>query len=240
MPEPQKNARRYRALPTNLCCERCASRDELLGVQIDAAINSGNSGGPAFNESGQCIGIAFQSMAGSGDAENIGYVIPTAIVDHFLADYDANGCYTGFPALGLCWQTMESPDLRRAFGMAKDEKGVLVRRVAKAGAASGQLQPRDVVLTVDGIPVANDGTVTFRDEERINFSYLVSGAQCCLCWPRNSKCSSASNVLQDTSSMTRCQFRSCEMETALSLTSLSSRGHLWCRSISKAKRRHIS
>lgn len=35
---------------------------ELLGVQIDAAINSGNSGGPAFNNAGQCVGIAFQSL----------------------------------------------------------------------------------------------------------------------------------------------------------------------------------
>jgi S1-C subfamily serine protease len=44
---------------------------ELLGVQIDAAINSGNSGGPVFNGLGECVGIAFQSM--TGEVENIGY-----------------------------------------------------------------------------------------------------------------------------------------------------------------------
>ena len=52
---------------------------ELLGIQVSAAINSGNSGGPCFNAGGECVGVAFQSMAGS-DAENIGYVIPTPVV----------------------------------------------------------------------------------------------------------------------------------------------------------------
>ncbi len=33
---------------------------DLLALQIDAAINGGNSGGPVFNRSGQCVGIAFQ------------------------------------------------------------------------------------------------------------------------------------------------------------------------------------
>ena len=49
---------------------------ELLAIQIDAAINSGNSGGPAFNSAGLCVGIAFQSLK-DGDSENIGYVIPS-------------------------------------------------------------------------------------------------------------------------------------------------------------------
>ena len=38
------------------------STSDLLGVQIDAAINAGNSGGPSFNNKGECVGVAFQSM----------------------------------------------------------------------------------------------------------------------------------------------------------------------------------
>lgn len=39
-----------------------------------------------FNEVGECVGIAFQSLSGS-DAENIGYVIPTPVIQHFLTDF---------------------------------------------------------------------------------------------------------------------------------------------------------
>lgn len=64
-----------------------------------------------FNELGEVVGIAFQSYAGS-DAENIGYVIPTPVINHFLDDYERNGTFTGFPALGVQWQRMESAALR--------------------------------------------------------------------------------------------------------------------------------
>ena len=67
---------------------------DMIHVQIDAAINSGNSGGPAFNDKGHCVGIAFQSLKHE-DAENIGYVIPTPVIMHFIQDYEKNGAYTG-------------------------------------------------------------------------------------------------------------------------------------------------
>ncbi|CAN6178653.1 unnamed protein product [Urochloa humidicola] len=146
---------------------------ELLGLQIDAAINSGNSGGPAFNDKGKCVGIAFQSLKHE-DAENIGYVIPTPVINHFIEDYEKSGEYTGFPILGIEWQKMENPDLRKAMGMKSDQKGVRVRRVEPTAPESGCLQPSDIILSFDGIDIANDGTVPFRHGERIGFSYLVS------------------------------------------------------------------
>ncbi|KAI4389076.1 hypothetical protein MLD38_001340 [Melastoma candidum] len=146
---------------------------ELLGVQIDAAINSGNSGGPAFNDKGKCVGIAFQSLKHE-DAENIGYLIPTPVILHFIHDYEKNGSYTGFPILGVEWQKMENPDLRSSMGMKSDQKGVRVRRVEPTAPESNVLLPSDVILSFDGVNIANDGTVPFRHGERIGFSYLVS------------------------------------------------------------------
>ncbi|KAB1202453.1 Protease Do-like 9 [Morella rubra] len=146
---------------------------ELLGLQIDAAINSGNSGGPAFNNKGNCVGIAFQSLKHE-DAENIGYVIPTPVIMHFIQDYEKNGAYTGFPILGVEWQKMENPDLRTAMGMKPDQKGVRIRRIDPTAPESKVLEPSDIILSFDGVDIANDGTVPFRHGERIGFSYLVS------------------------------------------------------------------
>ncbi|CAA7407113.1 unnamed protein product [Spirodela intermedia] len=146
---------------------------ELLGLQIDAAINSGNSGGPAFNDKGKCVGIAFQSLKHE-DVENIGYVIPTPVILHFIRDYEKSGGYTGFPILGIEWQKMENPDLRKAMGMQPDQKGVRIRRVEPTAPESHLMKPSDILLSFDGIDIANDGTIPFRHGERIGFSYLVS------------------------------------------------------------------
>ncbi|KAL6541960.1 Protease Do-like 9 [Orobanche gracilis] len=146
---------------------------ELLGLQIDAALNSGNSGGPAFSDRGICVGIAFQSLK-QEDAENIGYVIPTPVITHFIQDFEKNGAYTGFPNIGFEWQKMENPDLRLAMRMKPDAKGVLVRRIYPTSPQYKVLKPSDIILSFDDSDIANDGTVPFRHGERIGFSYLVS------------------------------------------------------------------
>ena len=146
---------------------------ELLAVQIDAAINSGNSGGPVLSEHGDCIGIAFQSYAGS-DAENIGYVIPVPVIEHFLQDYEVHGTFTGFPSIGIQWQKMESEALRRSAGMLPGHHGVMIRNIQPIGDAAKKLEIGDILMSFDGIQVANDGTVPFRSGERIAFSYLTS------------------------------------------------------------------
>ncbi|KAG5567653.1 hypothetical protein RHGRI_003004 [Rhododendron griersonianum] len=145
---------------------------ELLGIQIDAAINPGNSGGPAFNDQGECIGVAFQVYR-SDDAENIGYVIPTTVVSHFLDDYKKNGKYSGFPCLGVLLQKLENPALRACLKVPSNE-GVLVRRVEPTSDAINVLKEGDVIVSFDGINVGCEGTVPFRSTERIAFRYLIS------------------------------------------------------------------
>lgn len=146
---------------------------QLLGIQIDAAINPGNSGGPAFNDDGNCVGVAFQSLSGE-DAENIGYIIPTPVISHFLKDFDTNGRYTGFPEVGCEWQNLENPHLRRQLRLPAEAKGILVKRVKPTSCTASHLVKGDVILKFDGVEIANDGTVPFRTCERISFTYLVT------------------------------------------------------------------
>jgi hypothetical protein len=64
--------------------------------------------------------VAFQVFR-SDEAENIGYVIPTTVVSHFLNDYQKNGKYTGFPCLGVLLQKLENPALRESLKVPSSE-----------------------------------------------------------------------------------------------------------------------
>ena len=149
------------------------SSKRLLAVQIDAAINPGNSGGPVFKD-GKIVGIAMQAMIHS---QNIGYMIPFPIIDHFLADLEDNETYNGFPSLGVEYHNTESPALRDYYKFGDHKGGVYVTRVLPFSSADGILQEGDIILSVNGIPIGMDGTFEFRDNERLGFSYLVHSQQ---------------------------------------------------------------
>jgi S1-C subfamily serine protease len=143
------------------------SRSYLLTCQIDAAINPGSSGGPVI-KGDKVVGVAFQ--AGSG--ENIGYMVPAPVIDHFLEDIK-NGSYDGIPGLGVSWQKMENPDLRLKYGMERHKTGMLVNKVYPHSPAKGLLRSGDIILSIEGRNVENDGTIEFRPGERTFFGYMV-------------------------------------------------------------------
>ena len=144
------------------------SSHNFLTIQIDAAINSGNSGGPVLVNN-KIIGVAMQARVSS---ENIGYIIPVPIIRHFLEDLK-DGQYHGFPEEGLYIQSLENEDLKSKYGLAKDETGVLVLAVLPGSPCEGIVKALDVVLSIDGHQLADDGTVEFRPNERTSGSYYV-------------------------------------------------------------------
>jgi hypothetical protein len=140
----------------------------LLDVQTDAAINPGNSGGPVF-KGDKMIGVAFQGY-NAAVAQNTGFFVPMPIIQRFLSDI-RKGSYSGIPSLGIYIEPMENDSLRAYYGMKAGQTGVLVTDLNYESSAWDQLQINDVLLSIDGFPIANDGTISFRKGERIGFGY---------------------------------------------------------------------
>jgi hypothetical protein len=98
--------------------------------------------------------------------------VPPPVIRHFLEDI-ADGTYDGIPGLGVSYQEMENADLRSQVGMTENQTGVLVTRVYPDSPATGIVKPGDVILSVDGTCVANDGTIELRKGERTSCEYLI-------------------------------------------------------------------
>ena len=150
------------------------SQRHLLALQTDAAINPGNSGGPVFMND-ELIGIAFQSYK-QKDLEKSGYVVPIPVIRHLFEDLD-DGVIAGVPDLGVYWQKIENDSLRDYVGLTGTRTGVLITRVVHGSSADGQIQEGDVITAIDGTPIACDGSVPLRTNDRVHFSYLVSNHQ---------------------------------------------------------------
>jgi S1-C subfamily serine protease len=147
------------------------SSANLLCCQIDAPINGGNSGGPVISN-GKIAGIAMMN----GWGENEGFMVPAPIIRHFLEDVK-DGRYDGFPHLAIQTQAMENPSMQAYYGLDDEQSGVLVRKVYPSSPVEGLLKPGDVILTINGYDVGNDGTVAFRDGERTSYLFAVQEKQ---------------------------------------------------------------
>jgi S1-C subfamily serine protease len=99
------------------------SSETGMRVQVDAAINFGNSGGPAFVD-GKVAGLAFSGMD-NAMADNIAYLLATEEIKRFL-DEVANGPIDGNTITGVEVQTLENPALRAKLGAGSDVSGVVV------------------------------------------------------------------------------------------------------------------
>lgn len=139
----------------------------LLTCQIDAAINPGSSGGPVI-KGDKIVGIAFQA----GRGENVGYMVPVPVIEHFLKDI-GDGKYDGIPGLEISWQEMENLDIRDKFSLGEKQSGILVNKVYPDSPLNGILKSGDIILSIDGKDIENDGTIEFRKNERTFFEYVV-------------------------------------------------------------------
>jgi len=127
-------------------------------IQIDAAINRGNSGGPTFDVYGRVIGVNTAIFSPSGGSVGIGFAIPSDVADTVTKQLIAGGKVTrGY--LGATIQNL-TPEIADSIGLT-GRKGALVAELVPGGPAEKSgLQPGDVVINVNGVDVGNASELT--------------------------------------------------------------------------------
>jgi len=101
-------------------------------------------------------------------------IIPAGIIKHFLKDHSL-GEYQGFPRLGFSYSDMKDPQLRRYTKMPEETGGVYVTSVKRGSPAEkAGIEVGDIVLSIDGIDIDNDGNYEDAQYGRVPFSNLLT------------------------------------------------------------------
>ncbi len=117
-------------------------------IQIDAAVNKGNSGGPTFNLDGEVIGVNTAIYSPSGGNVGIAFAVPAKTAKEVIEQLKSNGSVKrGW--LGVKIQNIDE-DTAASLGL-KEAKGALINEVTKNSPASKYgLQARDAIISVNG------------------------------------------------------------------------------------------
>jgi len=146
--------------------------DSHVIIQTDAAINPGNSGGPVLQD-GKVVGVAFQGLQ---QADNIGYLIPTTVIRHFLTDIE-DGTYDGFGSLGAdTFEGLHNPAYKKYLQVPPAVEGVVVTEVVRNSTAEGILKKGDVLTKIGDYTIDNDGLIHI-DGLRLDFSEAIDRKQ---------------------------------------------------------------
>jgi serine protease Do len=122
-------------------------------LQIDAAVNTGNSGGPAFNLKGEVVGVNTAIFSPNGGNVGIAFAIPSNIVKQVTGQLIANGSVTrGFLGVGIQDVTRDIAD---SVGL-KTAHGALVTEPSEGGPAQkAGINSGDIITAVDGDEITN-------------------------------------------------------------------------------------
>ncbi len=124
--------------------------------QIDAAVNSGNSGGPVYNSLGQVIGIVSAKYASTG-VEGIGFAIPITEAAHIANQLLEYGYVTDRAYFGITTATVTS-SMAEAYNMVE---GAFVNQVSEGSAAEkAGMQEGDTIIALDGKTVSGASELT--------------------------------------------------------------------------------
>ncbi len=120
-------------------------------IQIDAPVNKGNSGGPAFDTSGEVMGVNTAIYSPSGGSVGIAFSIPASTVKSVVAQLKEKGSVSrGWIGVQIQPVTSEIAD---SLGLKKAEGALVAEPQANGPAAKAGIESGDVITSVNGEPV---------------------------------------------------------------------------------------
>lgn len=129
-------------------------------IQTDAAINSGNSGGPLVNLAGEVIGVntlvVRGSSSSSASAEGLGFAIPSDTVE-LIANQIIEKGYFARPYLGVGVQNINSSIAER-YNLPVEWGGYVTEVISGSPAAQGGLRVNDIITRLGDIAITEDTT----------------------------------------------------------------------------------
>ena len=127
-------------------------------IQTDAAINRGNSGGPLVNALGRVIGVNTVIYSQTGGSDGIGFSVPAWRVRQVVAELRETGEVDRSFYTGLSIRPV-SDRLAQQLGLSEAEGLVVTSIETDSPAETAGLLPRDVIVSIDGEPVASNQAV---------------------------------------------------------------------------------
>lgn len=153
-------------------------------IQTDAAINSGNSGGPLVNSLGEVIGmntLIYTGNSMAGGNIGLGFAIPINKVRRIADLIKKDGKIDRNYNIGLRIQTVDQ-NIAQYFKL-KNVQGAIVVNVEKGSSAEGEgIKPEDIILSVNGEKISSDadfwGIITDMNiGDKIKLKILRSGEE---------------------------------------------------------------
>jgi serine protease Do len=117
-------------------------------LQIDAAINRGNSGGPTFGMNGRVIGVNTAIFSPSGGSIGIGFAIPATTVTTVVAQLKERG-FVERGYLGVTGQPV-TKDVADGLGLQEPEGALVSGIQPDSPAAKASIKVGDVITAIDG------------------------------------------------------------------------------------------
>ena len=120
-------------------------------IQVDAAINRGNSGGPLFNLQGEVIGINTAIYSPNGGSVGIGFSIPSSQATNVIAQLRDSGKVER-AWIGVQIQPLDD-ELAEGFGRDNNKGALIASVVAGKPADKAGLQTGDIILSYNDEPI---------------------------------------------------------------------------------------